>query len=48
MKSLALVILALSLVGCAGTKPLKGGKATRSSLPTRGVEQFVVQLSSEP
>lgn len=43
MKAIALFILALSLVGCAATKPLKGGKATTSSVPARGVEQSVVQ-----
>jgi len=31
------------LCGCAGTAPLKGGKATTLSKPTQGVEQSVVQ-----
>lgn len=31
------------LCGCAGTAPLKGGKATTLSKPTQGVEQTVVQ-----
>lgn len=43
MKNQALIILALSLVGCANTKPLKGGKATTSIKPARGIEQSVAQ-----
>ena len=31
------------LCGCAGTAPLKGGKATTLSKPAQGVEQTVVQ-----
>lgn len=31
------------LCGCAGTAPLKGGKATTLSKPTQGIEQTVVQ-----
>lgn len=31
------------LCGCAGTGPLKGGKATTLSKPTQGIEQTVVQ-----
>jgi hypothetical protein len=31
------------LCGCAGTAPLKGGKATTLSKPTQGIEQSVVQ-----
>ena len=31
------------LCGCAGTTPLKGGKATTLSKPTQGIEQRVVQ-----
>ena len=31
------------LCGCAGTAPLKGGKATTLSKPTHGIEQTVVQ-----
>ena len=31
------------LCGCAGTAPLKGGKATTLSKPTHGIEQSVVQ-----
>ena len=39
------VIAAASAVlcGCAGTAPLKGGKATTLSKPTQGIEQTVVQ-----
>ena len=38
------VIASLGLLcGCAGTAPLKGGKATTLSKPTQGIEQTVVQ-----
>jgi hypothetical protein len=39
------VIAAASAVlcGCAGTAPLKGGKATTLRKPTHGIEQTVVQ-----
>ena len=38
MKIFEVMSLALALTGCTGTKPLKGGKATTSSLPMRGAE----------
>lgn len=43
MKQLAIIGLALALVGCASPTPLKGGKATTLSKPTQGIEQTVVQ-----
>ena len=39
----AAAVVALALVGCASTAPLKGGKATTLSKPTQGIEQTVVQ-----
>ena len=43
MKTLGLVLVTLMLVGCANTKPLKGGKATTSRSAAGRVEQTVVQ-----
>ncbi len=37
------LLVSLIMTGCAGTKPLKGGKATTVSKPTQGIEQTVVQ-----
>ena len=39
----AALLISLSATGCAGTKPLKGGKATTVSKPAQGVEQTVMQ-----
>ena len=39
----AVIASAGLLCGCAGTAPLKGGKATTLSKPTQGIEQTVVQ-----
>ena len=39
----AALLISLVATGCAGTKPLKGGKASTVSRPTRGIEQTVVQ-----
>ena len=43
MKLVMMIMAALTLVGCASTAPLKGGKATTLSKPTQGIEQTVVQ-----
>lgn len=43
MKLVIMILAALTLVGCASTAPLKGGKATTLSKPTQGIEQTVVQ-----
>ena len=39
----AALLISLIATGCAGTKPLKGGKASTVSKPARGIEQTVVQ-----
>ena len=39
----AALLISLSATGCAGTKPLKGGKATTVSKPAQSIEQTVVQ-----
>ena len=40
---IALCVVTLLGAGCAGTKPLKGGKASTVSKSARGIEQTVVQ-----
>jgi hypothetical protein len=39
----AALLVSVTAMGCAGTKPLKGGKATTVSKPTHSIEQTVVQ-----
>jgi hypothetical protein len=46
MKYSSLIMVALALVGCSSTAPLKGGKATTVSKPTQGIEQTVVQADN--
>ena len=39
----AALLISLTTMGCANTKPLKGGKATMTSKPAGIIEQTVVQ-----
>lgn len=39
----AALLVSLTMPGCAGTRPLKGGKATMTSKPAGVIEQTVVQ-----